>query len=147
LWKMRRIRFVGLSFPTSIEETAMKNFGIVCAALVIAASLVASASAADRAVSKSTLSSMGLSSMRQLSDADGLAIRGKGTSASVWGESTASFPGQTSTNGYQAAADHHHSSSSAAGGSISAAGVVTGGHHGVSFVVGVAGGASFASAH
>ncbi len=126
----------------------MKNLGIVCAALVIAASLVASASAADRAVSKSTLSSMGLSSMQQLSDADGLAIRGKGTSASVWGQSTANFlGGQTSTNGYQASASHYHSSSSAVGGSISFAGVAVVSNNGFLFVGGVAGGASFASAH
>jgi hypothetical protein len=130
--------------------TSMKNFGIVCAALVICAGLVASASAAEH-VSKSTLSSMGLGSVQQMSDNDGLAIRGKGTSASVWGEGTANFKGQTSTNGYQAAASHHNSSSSALGGNISAAGTVRLHANNSGFSVhanlGVAGGTSFAAAH
>ncbi len=88
----------------------MKKFAIACAALVVVASMAVSASAAD-AISKSTLSSMGFGSMQQISDTDGLAIRGKGTYASVWGESTANFKGQTSTNGYQAGASHKHGSS------------------------------------
>ena len=85
----------------------MKKFTIACAALVVVASMAASASAAD-AVSKSTLSSMGFSSMQQISDTDGLAIRGKGTSASVWGESTVAYRGQNAVNGYEAAASHKH---------------------------------------
>jgi hypothetical protein len=112
--------------------------------------LVASASAAER-VSKSTLSSMGLGSMQLMSDNDGLAIRGKGTSASVWGEGTANYKGQTSTNGYAASSSHHHSSSSAVGANISVAGTVkiNANSNGLSVHanLGVAGGASFAAAH
>ena len=67
---------------------------------------------------------MGLGSMRVLSDNEGLAIRGMGTSASVWGESTANFLGQTSTNGYWASASHWHGSSSAKGKNFSFAGIV-----------------------
>ena len=122
---------------------------VCCAAAVILAGFVASASAGE--ISKSTLKSMGLGGMQQLSDSDGLAVRGKGTSASVWGQGTANFfGGTTSTNGYAAAADHHHSSSFAAGGNISVAGVVGGVGGSGGFVVGgivaVAGGASFAYA-
>ena len=84
------------------------NVRILTAATVVLASFAAVASAAD--VSKSTLNGMGFGNMQQMSDTDGLAIRGKGTSASVWGESTANYRGQTSTNGYQAAASHKHGS-------------------------------------
>jgi hypothetical protein len=101
----------------------MKKYAIACAALVVVASMAVSAKAAD-AVSKSTLSSMGFSSMQVISDTDGLAIRGKGTSASVWGESTANWRGQTSTNGYQAASSHRKGSSAAAGANLSVAGTV-----------------------
>ena len=121
----------------------MKNFGIFCAAFVIAASFVASASAADRAVSKSMLNSMGLGSMQQLSDSDGLAIRGKGTSASAWGSGTANFLGQTSTNGYSASSHHVGGPSSAVGYNLSYGGVVGGHGGGAGFLVGVAGGGSF----
>lgn len=51
----------------------MKNFAFACAALML---LAATASAAEP-VAKSTLSSMGLGSMQQMSDNDGLAVRGK----------------------------------------------------------------------
>jgi hypothetical protein len=128
----------------------MKNVGIVCAALVVIVSMVASASAADH-VSKSTLSSMGLGSMQLISDNDGLAIRGMGTSASVWGESTANYLGQTSTNGYQASSSHHHGDSSAEGKNLSVAGTVQvkfhNGNLSVRANLGVAGGFSSASAH
>jgi hypothetical protein len=100
----------------------MKNVGIVCAALVVAL-MVSSASAAD-AVSKSTLASMGLSSMQVMSDNDGLAVRGKGTSASVWGQGTADYLGQTSTNGYRASSSHWSGPSSAGGNNLSVAGTV-----------------------
>ena len=114
---------------------------VCCAAAVILAGFVASASAGE--ISKSTLKSMGLGGMQQLSDSDGLAVRGKGTSASVWGQGTANFfGGTTSTNGYAASADHHHSSSFAVGANVSAAGVVS--SHG--FILAVAGGASVAYA-
>jgi hypothetical protein len=129
----------------------MKKFAIACAALVVVASMAVSASAAD-AISKSTLSSMGFSSMQQISDTDGLAIRGKGTSASVWGESTATYRGQTSTNGYSATASHKHGSSSAAGANLSVAGTVHVSYNQVNGLsvrasVGVAGGFSAATAH
>jgi hypothetical protein len=129
----------------------MKKFAIACAALVVVASMAVSASAAD-AISKSTLSSMGFSSMQQISDTDGLAIRGKGTSASVWGESTANYKGQTSTNGYAAAASHKHGSSSAVGANLSVAGTVKVNYNQVNGLsvranLGVAGGFSAASAH
>ena len=87
------------------------NLRILTAATIVLTSFVAVASAAD--VSKSTLNGMGFGNMQQMSDSDGLAIRGKGTSASVWGESTANYRGQTSTNGYSAAASHQHSAASA----------------------------------
>ena len=66
------------------------NVRIFSAATLVLCALVASASAGE--ISKSTLSSMGLGSMQQLSDNDGLAIRGMGTSAAVWGEGTANRP-------------------------------------------------------
>lgn len=116
----------------------MKNMGILLAALVVCACLAASASAGE--ISKSTLSSMGLSSMQTLSSNDGLAIRGKGTHASVWGQSTANFfGGQTSTNGYDAGASHRHGSSTAVGSNYSVAGVAT--NHGF-IITGAAGGSS-----
>jgi hypothetical protein len=129
------------------------NVRIICAATVVLTSMVALASANE--VSKSTLSGMGLGSMQQLSDNDGLAIRGKGTSASVWGEGTANYQGQTSTNGYQAASSHHKGPSSAEGKNVSFAGLArvkfTSNSDGSSLTVranlGVAGGFSSASAH
>jgi hypothetical protein len=105
------------------EDTTMKKFAIACAALVVVASMAVSAKAAD-AVSKSTLSSMGFSSIQLISDNDGLAVRGKGTSASVWGESTANHKGQTSTNGYAADSSHRKGSSGAVGANLSVAGTV-----------------------
>jgi hypothetical protein len=126
----------------------MKTAVLACAALVM---MVASASAAERTISKSTLSSMGLGSMQLMSDSDGLAIRGKGTSASVWGEGTANYLGQTSTNGYRASSSHHSSSSSAQGANFSFAGTVKINSNTTGLSVranlGVAGGFSTASAH
>lgn len=128
----------------------MKKFAIACAALVVVASMAVSAKAAD-AVSKSTLSSMGFSSMQQISDTDGLAIRGKGTSAKVWGEGTANYLGQTSTNGYFAKSKHNNGPSSAHGANLSVAGVVNVKYNQnglkVQASLGVAGGFSTASAH
>jgi hypothetical protein len=116
----------------------MKNMGILLAALVVCACLAASASAGE--ISKSTLSSMGLSSMETLSANDGLAVRGKGTHAAAWGQSTANFyGGQTSTNGYDAGASHRHGSSTAVGANVSVAGVAT--NRG--FIIVGAGGGSF----
>jgi len=100
----------------------MKSFQIVCAALVVLAASAVSASAADRAISKSTLASMGLSSMQTLSDNDGLAIRGKGTYANVWGSGTAILFGSGQTSGYNAGAAHNHGSSLAVGGNVNVVG-------------------------
>jgi hypothetical protein len=98
----------------------MKNFAFAYAALML---LAATASAAEP-VAKSTLSSMGLGSMQQMSDNDGLAVRGKGTYASVWGGSSANFHGQSSNNNYDAGASWHGKSSGAAGKSFSFAGKI-----------------------
>jgi hypothetical protein len=84
----------------------------------------ATASAADLAVSKSTLGSMGLGGMQVLSDDDGLAVRGKGTFASVWGGSQAKFGNQFSENYYEAGAQWLGKGSSAGGKSLSFAGEV-----------------------
>ena len=128
----------------------MKNFGIACVALLVVASLIGSASAAD-SVSKSTLSSMGLGSMQLMSDSDGLAVRGMGTSASVWGESNVAYRGQTAVNGYAADASHHHSASSAEGKNLSFGGTTKIHYNSNGLSVranlGVAGGFSSASAH
>jgi len=122
---------------------------VLSVATVVLSAMAASASAGE--VSKSTLSSMGFANMQQMSDTDGLAVRGKGTNASVWGNGTANYLGQTSNNGYTAAASHHHGSSNANGGNFSYGGVIHGfaNNNGffVSGIVGVAGGGSFASAH
>lgn len=53
----------------------MKTFAIACAAILFFA---ATASAADVAVSKSTLDTMGLSGMQQMSDQEGMEVRGQG---------------------------------------------------------------------
>ena len=53
----------------------MKSFAIVCA---VGMWLATTASAGDLAVSESTLDSMGLAGMQQMSDEDGLAVRGMG---------------------------------------------------------------------
>ena len=126
------------------------NVRILSAATVVLVSFAAVASAAD--VSKSTLNGMGFGNMQQISDTDGLAIRGKGTSASVWGESTANYRGQTSTNGYAATASHRHSAASAQGKNLSFAGKVKIEYNQVNGLsaranLGVAGGFSSASAH
>jgi hypothetical protein len=107
----------------------MKSFAIACAVLL---ALSATAAAGDLAVSKSALDNMGLGSMQQLSDADGMTVRGKGTFAGVWGSSTAKWviPGtnghngavQTSTNNYEAGAQWVGKNSAALGGSLSFAG-------------------------
>jgi hypothetical protein len=98
----------------------MKNVAFACAALMLFA---ATASAAEP-VAKSTLSSMGLGSMQQMSDNDGMAVRGKGTFANVWGSSSANFYGQSSNNNYEAGASWLGKSSNAVGSSFSFAGKV-----------------------
>jgi hypothetical protein len=84
----------------------------------------ATASAGDLAVSKSTLGSMGLASMQTMSDNDGLAVRGKGTFANVWGGSSATFLGQHAENFYEAGATWHGAPSGALGSSLSFAAVI-----------------------
>ena len=100
----------------------MKTLAIACAVLV--AGLVGTAKAGD--VSKSTLDAMGFGNATVMSDADGMEIRGKGTSASVWGGSIAnynSYKGNSSSaNGYDAAAHHYYGSSKAKGSNLSFAG-------------------------
>ena len=104
----------------------MKNFALACAALTL---LAATASAAEP-VSKSTLASMGLGGMQEMSDTDGMAVRGKGyfgygggTRAAVWGGSTANwYGGQSSSNNYETSASWLGKSSSSVGGSFSFAG-------------------------
>lgn len=118
----------------------MKNLGITCGAVALFVVFAGSVSA--RELSKSTLGNMGLGGMSQLSDNDGLVIRGKGTSASVWGQSTAHVNGASSSNGYVASSSHYHGSSLAAGANISAAASYS--HHGLN--IAAAGGASFAYA-
>ncbi len=117
---------------------------LIVAAAVLATGLVASAKADE--VSKSTLGNMGFGAVSTLSDADGMAIRGKGTSAAIWGESVSSYGNRNglniSTNGYQASASHHRGSSLAVGANLSTAGSVS--NHG--YRVNFAGGGSFAYA-
>lgn len=115
----------------------MKNVSIAGIALMLFA---ATAAASDKAVSKSTLSSMGLATMQQMTDSDGLAVRGKGTFAGVWGGSHAQWAittggggpwggGQTtvvgeSENNYEAGASWLGKNSAAGGNSLSFAGKV-----------------------
>ena len=131
----------------------MKNRLIVCAATALVASMFASASAADLAgsVPATTLSSMGFGGVEILSDDAGLAVRGKGTYANVWGNSTANYTNRngsnTSSNGYDAGASHHHGGSSAQGSNLSYAGNAQGYGRHRSFSVNFAGGRSQASAN
>jgi hypothetical protein len=99
----------------------MKSFAMASVVLLLFA---ATASAGDLAVSQSALGSMGLGGMQVLSDDEGLAVRGKGTFAGVWGGSQASFHGQFSENHYEAGAQWIGKGSSAGGNSLSFAGKV-----------------------
>ena len=124
----------------------------IFAALVVALGFAGQASAAE--IGSSALGSMGLGGMKTLSDAEGNMVRGKGTSASVWGGSTASFRGQTSANNYAASAGWAHKPARATGNSLSFAGTVNGnyaadptGHSlSLSFCAGFAGGSASAKA-
>ncbi len=100
----------------------MKKFAILCAATIVVASLAVTVKAGE--ISQSTLGSMGLGSMHQMSDNDGLAIRGKGAIAYVYGQSTASVPGASSTNGYSAISSHRYGAF-AIGANISAALIIS----------------------
>jgi len=95
----------------------MKTLAFACATM-----LFATAASASEPVAKPTLSSMGLGSMQQMSDTDGLAVRGKGTYASVWGGSQANIRGgQYAYNRYNAGAAGY-GNSNAVGDSFSFAG-------------------------
>jgi hypothetical protein len=98
----------------------MKTLVTACAAaLIFSGILTSAASANDLAVSKSTLDSMGLRAMQEMSPADGLAVRGQGTGAGVWGGSVATWGGQTSSNFYSAGSSWLGQPSSAGGSSFS----------------------------
>lgn len=95
-----------------------KTFVLTTVLLISAAS----AMAAQPVVPLATLQGMGLGQMRSMSDNDGLAVRGKGTSASVWGSSQANWAGQSSSNNYSASASWQGKPSGATGNSYSFAG-------------------------
>lgn len=94
----------------------MKSLAIACAAVMLFAT---AASAADSNVSKPTLNDMGLGTMQPLADDDGLAVRGKGSFAGVWGGSIATWGSQTSSNFYSAGSSWLGKGSSAGGNSFS----------------------------
>lgn len=75
----------------------MKTLAIACAFVLL---FTVKGTAGEMPVSTSTLSSMGLGSMQQMSDDDGIAVRGKAVSAGVWGTSSATWGGQSSSNSY-----------------------------------------------
>jgi hypothetical protein len=127
----------------------MKKAFFAALALVLFAGHVSAAE-----VGSAALSSMGLGRMSTLSDAEGNTVRGKGTSASVWGGSAAAFRGNSSVNNYAAGASWHGKASHATGGSLSFAGKVqatfgadpTGSALSVSAIGGFAGGGASAKA-
>jgi hypothetical protein len=101
----------------------MKNLCIICAALVLVSGLAASAAAGEvKSIPASTLSSMGLGGVHQMSDSAGTAVRGMGTYAAAWGQSTSSSLGSTTTNGYQAIGQHLFFPAAAGGTNMSNAG-------------------------
>lgn len=132
----------------------MKKVLVASLALALLASFSMVASAAEP-VSHNALSSMGLGGMQQMSDDEGLAVRGKGASAAVWGGSTALWHGQSSTNSYEAGSSWYGHPASATGGSLSFAGKIqasygadpTGSALNLSVFGGFAGGGAFAFAH
>lgn len=132
----------------------MKN--ALFAGVALAGLIASTASAGEPAgISKSTLGNMGLGSMQTMSDTEGMAVRGKGTLAGVWGSSTAVFQGSSATNNYEAAASWAGKSSYANGKSMSFAGIVeatylqdpTGSALNVQILGGIAGGSAWAKAH
>ena len=96
-----------------------KSFVIACALLL---ACVGRAKAEQPAVAPETLRAMGIGQMQPLSDEAGLAVRGKGTFAGVWGSSQAQWGGQSSSNNYSAGASWLGKGSSATGSSLSYAG-------------------------
>jgi hypothetical protein len=131
----------------------MKNVFIASSALVLFAFV--SAASAGEAISKSTLGHMGLGGMQIMSDTDGMAIRGKGTFAGVWGSSTAQWNGQSANNNYEAGAQWVGKSSFAKGESKSFAANIeaiylqdpTGSSLSVQAIGGISGGSAKAFAH
>jgi hypothetical protein len=65
----------------------MRCLQIVCAAVLMLAcsTIAAAAKEPDAAVNRTTLSQMGFGNARRISDAEGFAVRGKGSFAIVWG--------------------------------------------------------------
>jgi hypothetical protein len=124
----------------------MKNQKILFAVMVIFAGIAATVSAGEHAVSvpKSTLASMGFANAHQLSDTDGLAVRGKGTTSANY---FASHGNAMSANAFTGSANHHSNAPSAPGSSLSFGGNVSGSIHHGHFNVIFAGGNASASAH
>jgi len=93
--------------------------------------------------------------MQLLSDDDGMAVRGKGTFAGVWGGSSAAFQGAASSNNYEAGSQWVNDSSTATGESLSFAGIVeavfmqdpTGSALSVQVLGAISGGSAFATAY
>ena len=116
----------------------MMNLRTVCVALALCMGLAVAASAGERGISKSTLGSMGLGAMQSISDNDGLAVRGKGTSVAIWGtaSSNAGF-GNHGATAYTASASHFIGPASISGGAstISFNGLHVAGSIGSSFAV------------
>jgi len=99
----------------------MKNLTIIGLAVVIFAGIAATASASEHAVSvpNSTLASMGFASAHQLSDTDGLAVRGKGTTTASYGAKS-SFGSAIASSLHIGNVHHLHFSVIIAGGNASA---------------------------
>ena len=83
----------------------MKYAAMVAVLLSVCA---CSAFAGDGQISKSVLAEMGLSGLQVMSDADGMAIRGKlhlGGEATVWGTANSDIGGGTNANANYFASD------------------------------------------
>jgi hypothetical protein len=93
--------------------------------------------------------------MQVMSDTDGMAVRGKGTFAGVWGSSKAAWNGQSAENNYEAGAQWVGKSSFAKGESKSFAANFeaiylqdpTGSSLSVNAIGGISGGSAKAFAH
>jgi len=131
----------------------MKNLLIIGAVALLVAGATVSVSAGElgSAVPATTLSSMGFGGAEIMTDDAGLAVRGKGTYASVWGNSSANFNGfggsASAYNQYGAGASHKYGGSAAAGSSNSFAGAALSvGRHTATFQI-ISGGGASAFAH
>jgi hypothetical protein len=80
---------------------------------------VAASANAAQPVPADSLRDMGLASIEPLADDAGLAVRGRGTFAGVWGGSTASWGGQSSSNNYAASSSWFGKPATSLGGSFS----------------------------